>query len=271
MDTIKMEPHWPEEVDVFTVPHTRMKKLIHLYNNLVTSTDFRDKIHLTCLLQNLHCVFTELKAHEQIENTYIMGELRNKLHAASIRNPAVCNCHSDNRLTEMQDLVMDGYQWAEKPQRERQVYGRKLRMALEDFTQNFLPHMDMEEQVFQPMLMEYFSYEELKALKVKVIKQHGISKYEENYHEKFVSDSHETEELDRPTAVEEEEPCLIDCLPNELCHQILSLLGPKDLCRVGRVSRRWASLAQYPKLWTAIFPVHWAMRKASFWLAIVLA
>ena len=41
--------------------------------------------------------------------------------------------------------------------------------------------------------MEYFSYEELKALKVKVIKQHGISKYEENCHEKSVSDTFECE------------------------------------------------------------------------------
>ena len=76
----------------------------------VMSTDFRDKVHLTSLLQNLHNVFTELKAHERIENMYIMGGLRSKLRAASISDPAVCNCHSDNRLTEMQDLVLDGYE-----------------------------------------------------------------------------------------------------------------------------------------------------------------
>lgn len=46
-------------------------------------------------------------------------------------------------------------------------------------------------QVFQPMLMQYFSYEELKELKAKVIYQHDISKQseqEEYHHEKFVED-----------------------------------------------------------------------------------
>ncbi|GFN88863.1 F-box/lrr-repeat protein 5, partial [Plakobranchus ocellatus] len=259
-----MAPHWPEEVDVFTVPHSRMKKLINQYNSMVMSTDFRDEMHLMSLLQNLNNVFNELKAHERIENIFIMRELRSKLRAASISDPAVCNCHSDNRLTEMQDLVLDGYKWAKMPQRERQMYGRKLRQALENFTENFLPHMDMEEQVFQPMLMEYFSYEELKALKVKVIKQHGIYKYEESSCEKFVADSCESEESSDEHITKEEKQCQLDCLPNELCLQILSWLGPQDMGRMNQVSRRWANLTHDPKLWTGIFPVHWAMGNWSF-------
>ena len=73
------------------------------------STDFADELHFKTLLHNLHNVFMEFKAHEQIENILIMGKLSDKLRAMSVTSAAVCNCHSDNRLTDMLELVIGGY------------------------------------------------------------------------------------------------------------------------------------------------------------------
>ncbi|CAL1544915.1 unnamed protein product [Lymnaea stagnalis] len=272
-----MAPRWPEEVDVFSVPHSRMKKLVHKYSDLITTTDFRDEDHLTTLLENLKNVFSEFKAHERIENMLIMKRLRIKLRAASVTSAAVCNCHSDNRLTDMLDLVLDGYRWTQKTERERQLYGRKLRHALEDFTQNFIPHMEEEEEVFQPMLMQYFSYEELKELKAKVIQQHCISKQHEDYlHEKFVADSCECNiyvcalmfkvffSADESCDTESIDQDHFSQLPNEIFQQIFSYLGPKDLARVGQVSQRWNHLSKDPSLWSKLYPVHWAQGNWSF-------
>ncbi|CAG5117890.1 unnamed protein product [Candidula unifasciata] len=254
-----MAPSWPEEVDVFSVPHSRMKKLVHKYSNMITTTDFRDEVDLTTLLKNLMNVFTEFKAHEQIENILIMRKLKNKLKAASVTSAAVCNCHSDNRLTDMLDLVVDGYRWAHKTEQERQVYGNKLMNALDIFTQNFIPHMEEEEEVFQPMLMQYFSYEELKDLKAKVIYQHYISKkHEEYHHEKFVEDLFKSEDQLELTE------CHFSKLPDETCLQIFSFLGPRDLLRLGQVSQSFLQLSRDPSLWSQLHPVHWSRGNWSF-------
>ncbi|GBN18849.1 F-box/LRR-repeat protein 5 [Araneus ventricosus] len=70
-------------------------------------------------------------------------------------------------------LVEDGYSCTSKTEAERINFGLKLRQALQEFTGSFLPHMKEEEEVFQPMLMKYFEYEELKCLKEQVIEEHS--------------------------------------------------------------------------------------------------
>ena len=72
-----------------------------------------------------------------------MKKLRNKLKALSIYNSAVCNCHKDSHLTQMIQLFRDG----KKSGQDRANYHIKLLNALEDFTQDFLPHMKEEEEV----------------------------------------------------------------------------------------------------------------------------
>ncbi|XP_005100377.1 F-box/LRR-repeat protein 5 [Aplysia californica] len=259
-----MAPLWPEEVDVFTVPHSRMKKLVHKYSKMILSADFANETRFKTLLQNLHNVFLEFKAHERIENMLIMRKLRYKLRAASVTSAAVCNCHSDNRLTDMLELVSDGYKWTDKTDYERQVFGVKLREALEDFTENFIPHMEEEEEVFQPMLMEYFSYEELKDLKAKVIYEHGVSKLKESAEhydsEKFVEDESEESSEESPEPI-----CHADLVPNEICLKIFSYLDPKDLVRAGQVSHRWNQLTRDPSLWMELHPVHWAQGNWTFY------
>lgn len=69
------------------------------------------------------------------------------LQALSIHDSAVCNCHSDNRLSDILALVRDGYSCTNKSATERVNYGLKLQHALIEFTEKFLPHMKEEEEV----------------------------------------------------------------------------------------------------------------------------
>ncbi|KAL5013391.1 hypothetical protein ScPMuIL_007661 [Solemya velum] len=147
----------PEEIDVFSIPHSRMKELVYKYLEMLPSTNFSDVVNMTTLLENLLITFREFKAHEQIENKYIMTKLKAKLRKLSIQNTAVCNCHSDNRLSEILSLLRDGYRTAEETAGDRVNFGLQLQRTLEDFTEKFLPHMEEEEEVFQPLLIKYFT------------------------------------------------------------------------------------------------------------------
>ena len=51
----------------------------------------------------------------------------------------------DSHLTEILHLVQDGY--SKKTVQDRVNYGLALRKKLEDFTEDFLPHMQQEEEV----------------------------------------------------------------------------------------------------------------------------
>ena len=113
----------------------------------VTSSNFQDADRMGQVLERLCHTFHAFKAHEQIENHFIMKRLKEKLSALDITDAAVCNCHNDNRLTEMLCMVLDGYRYVQTSQKERVKYGIKLRKALEDFTQDFIPHMKEEEEV----------------------------------------------------------------------------------------------------------------------------
>ncbi|KAG9330455.1 hypothetical protein JZ751_024429 [Albula glossodonta] len=186
---------FPDEVDVFTGPHWRMKQLVGLYCEKLSKTNFSNNKDFRSFLQSLCATFTEFKMHEQIENEYIICLLQQ-------RSNTVYNVHSDNKLSEMLSLFQRGLRNI-KNECEQLNYAQQLKERLEDFTQDFLPHMKEEEEVraqcnalatlplgvtapfqcldmiedvcalvFQPMLMEYFTYEELKDIKKTVMAQH---------------------------------------------------------------------------------------------------
>lgn len=111
------------------------------------STNFSSSCELMLLLQQLDTTFREFKVHESIENKYIMQKLKEKLQRLSITNKAVCNCHKDHKLTQMLRLLEDGHTKCSKSDQDRVNYGIKLRMALDDFTEQFIPHMQEEEEV----------------------------------------------------------------------------------------------------------------------------
>ncbi|XP_071517199.1 F-box/LRR-repeat protein 5-like isoform X1 [Panulirus ornatus] len=171
-----MAPRYPDEIDVFTGPHSRMKELVDIYTQKMQCVDFRDGPEVLSLLQDLDTTLYEFKSHESIENIFIMDELKNRLKQRQILNTAVCDCHNDNRLSDIVQLVRTGSQVRDRSIGERISFGLKLQEAFEEFVQNFLPHMEEEEQVFQPLLVEYFDYDELKILKEVVLKEHELVK-----------------------------------------------------------------------------------------------
>eukprot|EP00058_Branchiostoma_floridae_P017295 XP_002602783.1 hypothetical protein BRAFLDRAFT_115491 [Branchiostoma floridae] len=252
----------PEEVDVFKVPHRRMKELVNYYCQKLSKTDFSSNRDLGNLLKSLETTFSEFKIHEQIENDCIMNKLQRRLEALSIQNEQVCEVHSHNQLSEMLELVSQGYRLVQKGEGEMTTYGKELRVALENFTQRFLPHMKEEEEVFQPLLMEYFSYEELKDIKSLVIKRHCLSKskYEaESKEDKEKSDQDNKSVKCREEAQQQqEEVSPIQTLPSEILLHVMLYLSPRDLCRCAQVCRSWSDLARDGHLWQVMHPARWA-------------
>ncbi|XP_075400628.1 F-box/LRR-repeat protein 5 [Tenrec ecaudatus] len=251
---------FPEEVDVFTAPHWRMKQLVGLYCDKLSKTNFSNNNDFRALLQSLSATFKEFKMHEQIENEYIIGLLQQ-------RSQTVYNVHSDNKLSEMLSLFEKGLKNV-KNEYEQLNYAKQLKERLEAFTRDFLPHMKEEEEVFQPMLMEYFTYEELKDIKKKVIAQHcshkdtaellrGLSLWNHAEERQKVFKYSVEEKADKEAEVLGRATS-ISHLPPEVMLAVFSFLSPRELCRCSQVSTKWAQLAKTGSLWRHLYPVHWA-------------
>ncbi|XP_075943414.1 F-box/LRR-repeat protein 5 [Anarhichas minor] len=255
---------FPDEVDVFTGPHWRMKQLVGLYCEKLSKTNFSNNKDFRSFLQSLCATFKEFKMHEQIENEYIIGLLQQ-------RCCTVYNVHSDNKLSEMLSLFEKGLHNV-KSEYEQLNYARQLKERLEAFTQDFLPHMKEEEEVFQPMLMQYFTYEELKDIKKQVIAQHcsqnqwdcaaevlkGFSLWSqaEELQKAFKYADHEKTDYDleknkNPSAH-------ISQLPAEIMLRLFHYLSPEDLSRCRQVCSSWSDLAKTGSLWRHLYPVRWA-------------
>ncbi|XP_075355897.1 F-box/LRR-repeat protein 5 isoform X2 [Mycteria americana] len=227
---------FPEEVDVFSAPHWRMKQLVGLYCDKLSKTNFSNNNDFRALLQSLYATFKEFKMHEQIENECIIGLLQQ-------RSRTVYNVHSDNKLSEMLSLFEKGLKNV-KNEYEQLNYAKQLKERLEAFTRDFLPHMKEEEEVFQPMLMEYFTYEELKDIKKKVIAQHCSQKEAAEFR------GLKTEVTGHTTNITN--------LPPEVMLTIFSYLNPQELCQCSQVSTEWSQLAKTGSLWKHLYPVRWA-------------
>ena len=78
----------------------------------------------------------------------------------------------DDISYQLSQLFSEGNRISTKSETERENYGKKLERELIKFQQHFLPHMQEEEDVFQPLLVQHFSVEELKELKESVLKVH---------------------------------------------------------------------------------------------------
>ncbi|XP_064190268.1 F-box/LRR-repeat protein 5 [Anguilla rostrata] len=275
---------FPDEVDVFTGPHWRMKQLVGLYCEKLSKTNFSNNQDFRSFLQSLCATFTEFKMHEQIENDYIICLLQQ-------RSNTVYNVHSDNKLSDMLSLFHKGLRNV-KNECEQLNYAQQLKERLEAFTQDFLPHMKEEEEVFQPMLMEYFTYEELKDIKKTVMAQHcrcpdgegsvgcgcphgdstgdcccplvdstsgvlkGLSLWSqaEGLHRAFKYSAHEKSGNELDDSPEQPVPIL----PPEVLLKVFRYLSPEDLCHCGQVCTSWSHLAKTGSLWKHLYPVRWA-------------
>ncbi|KAG2465989.1 FBXL5 protein, partial [Polypterus senegalus] len=157
--------HSQKLVTILTDLSLLKKKMALAPIKKLSKTDFASNSDFRSLLCSLCATFQEFKMHEQIENEYIIGLLQQRC-----RN--ICNVHSDNKMSEMLSLLDKGLKNI-KNEYEQLNYAQQLKEKLEAFTQDFLPHMKEEEE---PMLMEYFTYEELKDIRKKVIAQHSSHK-----------------------------------------------------------------------------------------------
>ncbi|PIO25627.1 hypothetical protein AB205_0052680 [Aquarana catesbeiana] len=231
----------------------------------LSKTNFSNNNDFRALLQSLYETFKEFKMHEQIENECIIGLLQQ-------RSRTVYNVHSDNKLSEMLVLFERGLKNI-KDEYEQLNYAQQLKERLEAFTSDFIPHMKEEEEVFQPMLMEYFTYDELKDIKKMVIAQHcsqkdpsellrGLSLWNEAEELqkvlKYSVDEKAEEEITaKPSTVS------ISHLPPEVMLNIFSYLNPQELCRCSQVNSKWAQLAKTGSLWKHLYPVLWARGELS--------
>ncbi|XP_069785386.1 F-box/LRR-repeat protein 5 isoform X2 [Narcine bancroftii] len=265
---------FPEEVDVFSAPHWRMKELVSRYSEKLSNTNFSSSRDFQALLTSLYATFTEFKSHEQIENEYIMGELQHRLRALSVRNRSVSAVHSDNKLCEMLQLFEKGLKNI-KNECEQLRYSRHLKEQLDAFTKEFIPHMKEEEEVFQPLLMEYFTYEELKDIKTKVIARHCsqgppvalqvLNEFplwtpDQNVHTQ-PKNAHGKRARTEPWP--EANNTHVSQLPPEVLVKILGYLNPRDLCRSSQVNRHWAQVARSGALWRHLYPVSWAREESG--------
>ncbi|KAH9363799.1 hypothetical protein HPB48_005060 [Haemaphysalis longicornis] len=233
---------FPEEVDVFSVPHSRMKRLVEVYNEKLGCTDFADYSALESLLHELYQTFSEFRCHEQIENQLIMTKLKKKLKVTQHSRFMTRRSATATATTGCQDmlaLVRDGYSCTNKSETERLNYGLRLQHALVEFTEKFLPHMKEEEEVFQPMLIQYFGYEELKLLKEKVIREHTKWQEQCSLEKCYVELENIDQKADSAEGDEaEDSPSWAD-LPEEILLDIFSHLNARDLSVSGAVCRSW--------------------------------
>jgi len=174
MSELEKEACFRDEVNVYSIPHSRMKRLAQMAVDKLKNTNSANASELLTTVKTLSRVFYEFKTHERIENECIMRRLQAKLKKLNIQNTAVCNCHKDDELSRMLKLFAEGIRHSTKSEADRIKYGFKLQRELEKFQEHFLPHMQEEEDIFQPLLVKYFPIEELRELKESVLKQHQM-------------------------------------------------------------------------------------------------
>jgi len=167
-----MAPILFEELNVFTFPHSRMKKLMDCCTIKVGHTDFTSLNEFEDLLKGLERILFELMAHEEIENQFVMKKLKVKLKEDRTleQNDLICNCHKEDRFTPLQNLFRDGYAFIRRGNADRISYQIKLHKVIKQFYEDFLPHMHEEENDIQPLLSKYFTEIELKIMRIEVIR-----------------------------------------------------------------------------------------------------
>ncbi len=238
-----------EDTNVFRIPHGRMMQLVNTCNNKLVVTDFANSDALFGLLTNLQRVFKEFKSHEDIENEFIMKKLKSKLKDLAIHNTAVCNCHTEDEFTPLFELVDTGYLHINKAKTtsEKISFGVKLRKALNQFTKRFVPHMKEEEEVFQPLLVKYFTEEELVEMKIVVIKCHMQRRKADSYG--GLSEAGLFEAMAEQGG--------IDQIPNEIMLKIFSCLSNSEKLKAAQVSRRWNQLVYSKANWSRLNFAEW--------------
>ena len=110
--------------------------------------------------------------------------------------------------------------YSSSTEKERNFYWHNLQEALYDFLDDFLPHMEEEENTFQPLLNQYFNYEELKEIQETVINKHEEWTEKLNSGEKSLKRFKRDSESLEAEVKEQSASDLINQLPDEILQQI---------------------------------------------------
>ena len=123
--------------------------------------------------------------------------------------------------------------------RDRKLFKRELTREIRVFINEYFPHMEEEECLFQPLLMQYFSEKELIQLHIKIIELHQT--------------------LSSPPVMRKisDDPCHILSTPNEVIVKVLSNLTVRDLLSVSRSCKRFQLLSYTPVLWKHLHITNW--------------
>lgn len=270
MGTYSMSP----EIDVYRDPHLRMKEVIQSTIDQMKSVDI---FSLDDILQSVYISMWELKSHEFIENTFIMDRLRARLSSQKVYNKQVCNCHEDSSLVSIITLVEQVYAADNDSDRLHKLL--LLQAEVSECLTEMMPHMEEEENVFQPLLTEYFDYEELREIKEKVVEQHKLWKEklesektlrkvqdveneERLYFEMEVLEKGDSEYCKKLAELDQLAP--VNKLPEELVVAMFMFLSPKELAIVAKVSKMWNIISKDKSLWRTLLPSQWARGHWSF-------
>jgi len=266
-------PSTPIEIDVYRDPHTRMKELIVSVVEIIQQEllNFNHQ-EREGILQSVYWRMWELKTHEIIENVFIMNKLQERLRILEVYNQRVCNCHEDSSLLSILDLVEVLHSSSDTTTTNQ--YWHRLQTAVYAFMEEFFSHMEEEENTFQPLLCQYFEYEELKQIKETVMAQHKLWKEkvlkEKNLLDHIKDTSNEFKCMNKSSSycdklreLSEEKNATsllrdtIQTLPQEMVLEVLRRLGPLDLISAGSTCRGWRELSLSPELWRVVPLARW--------------
>ena len=144
----------------------------------------------------------------------------------------------------------------------RNFYWQKLQEEIYRFLEDFDNHMEEEESIFQPLLNEHFTWDELVKIKDQVLAQHSdfqgrvdTEKSLKNLKRGRVEDDRLSEE--RPEkSIRVESPAA--SVPREVLIQVLSYLDdPRDLAQAAQVCASWDSACTDPSLWRSLNLSQW--------------
>lgn len=112
----------------------------------MTDTDFSNAVHLQALLGFVDDHFEVFQSHEQIENTYILKSLVERISPERMK-PLDNDIHSDHTLTKLRTLIGELKLRLVADESEIVECGNTLKTAVQQFAVDFFPHMEEEESV----------------------------------------------------------------------------------------------------------------------------
>ncbi|CAF4721521.1 unnamed protein product, partial [Rotaria magnacalcarata] len=225
-----------DELNVFTFPHSRMKKLMNCCTSKFSHTDFTSLNDFEDLLIRLQRIFTEFMAYEEIENRFVMKKLKQKLNQDSTMDDTelICNCHKVDRFTPLMTLFRDGYAFIRRGNADRMFYGVKLHKAMINFYKDFLPHIK-----YSTITSKYFTEIELKMMRIEVIKM-TLQKREHS----TISALHEIERPIEIYIISYDRMTNINSLSSDILQYIMKHLTDRQLKQSClRVNKQWNQCA----------------------------